>query len=236
MSSFNVAAIRRALIVAPHPDDESLGCGGLLAILANQRADVTVVFVTDGGASHLHSRAWPRERLAAQRRAEAHAALFELGLSGAERIFLNLRDADMPLPGSEEWRNTVAVMSGVLEKRSPELVVVPWRRDPHCDHRASWLITRDAIGASLPIVVLEYAIWLEEFGVPSDCPQPDEVDAIAIDITKTVAAKKRAVAAHHSQTTALIDDDPNGFRLSSETIERLTTPVELYWRMQNAAD
>ncbi len=236
MSAFDITAIRRALIVAPHPDDESLGCGGLLALLAHQRCEVTVVFVTDGGASHLHSRSWSRERLAARRRAEADAALFELGLAEAQRICLNLRDADMPVPGSQNWRGAVARISDVIQKLRPELLVVPWRRDPHCDHRASWQMVQEAAGAAPHAVVLEYAVWLDEFGLTEDRPYPNEVENITIDITQTLAAKKRAVAEHRTQTTALIGDDPDGFRLSQNTIQRLTGPVESYWRGRDATD
>jgi LmbE family N-acetylglucosaminyl deacetylase len=234
--SFDIAAVHRALIVAPHPDDESLGCGGLLALLALQKCEVLVLFVTDGGASHLHSRSWTRQRLAAQRRTEAAAALVELGLGNAQREFLNLRDADMPAPGSKEWRGAVTRIAEIVAMLRPQLVVSPWRRDPHCDHRASWQMMHEVLGGAYPLVTLEYALWLDEFGSSDDYPRPGEAETLAIDIARTGAAKKRAVAAHRSQTTALIDDDPDGFCLTTHTIERLTGPVERYWQVRDAAD
>ena len=235
VKSIDLASIRRALIIAPHPDDESLGCGGLLAILARQGCDMFVVFVTDGGASHLHSRCWPRERLAARRRAEANAALSELGLGDVQRVFLNLRDADMPKPSSVEWCKAMERISKIVEKLRPELVVLPWRRDPHCDHRASWRLMHEALGDAGPII-LEYAVWLDEFGSLGDDPQAGEVEPFVVDIGQSVAAKKRAIAAHRSQTTALIYDDPDGFRLNRATIERLTAPVEHYMQSRYASD
>jgi LmbE family N-acetylglucosaminyl deacetylase len=233
----DITAIRRALIIAPHPDDESLGCGGLVALLSQRGCELAVIFVTDGGSSHTLSRAWPRERLVARRRAEANAALLELGLADAQRLFLNLPDAGMPSPGSQQWHRAVARVSSAVQKLRPELVVAPWRRDPHCDHRAAWQMAHEALRPTSPRpLMLEYAIWLDEFGAPGDSPQPSEVEAIAIDITQTLAAKKRAIAMHRTQTTALIDDDPSGFRLSAATIERLTGPIECYWRSRDAAD
>lgn len=232
----DIAAIRRALIIAPHPDDESLGCGGLLALLSRQGCLVAVIFVTDGGASHPHSPTWPREKLAARRRAEANAALSELGLGDAERVFLNLRDAEPPPPASQEWRSAAARVSSVVEKLRPELVVVPWRRDPHCDHRAAWHLVHDALKISPRPLILEYAIWLDELGSPSDRPHASEVETVAIDVTPALAAKKRAIAMHRTQTTAVIDDDPAGFRLSGDTIARLTGPTEYYWRSRDASD
>jgi LmbE family N-acetylglucosaminyl deacetylase len=72
--------VRNVLVVVPHPDDESLGCGGLIASLAVTGRLFHTVFVTDGGASHPGSREWPRHRVAAQREKEAAAALAHLGI------------------------------------------------------------------------------------------------------------------------------------------------------------
>ncbi len=230
MNPSDIMAVRRALVVAPHPDDESLGCGGLLAGLAQRRCEVFVIFVTDGGASHLRSRKWPRERLASQRRAEANAALLELGLGEARRAFFNFKDADMPISGSLEWRGGVVNMRDIVTRLRPELIVAPWRRDPHCDHRGSWQMMRESLGRSLRPPTLEYAVWLDELGSAEDHPQTCEAKRVSIDIRSFLPAKRRAIAAHSTQTTALIDDDPKGFRLTPHTIDRLTGPVEYYWR------
>ena len=69
------AHARKILVVAPHPDDETLGCGGLISLLAQNGSAFYIVFVTDGSASHRNSRAWPSARLAAQREQEARNAL-----------------------------------------------------------------------------------------------------------------------------------------------------------------
>ena len=79
---------KRVLVVAPHPDDELLGCGGLVATLAPTGTAFCFVFVTDGGASHLGSRTWPRERLMARRRDEAIEALRRLNGEDADITFL----------------------------------------------------------------------------------------------------------------------------------------------------
>ncbi len=221
----------RILVIAPHPDDETLGCGGLIAALCAAGRAFHIVFVTDGGASHTRSRDWPRERLAGQREAEAEEALARLGAAGQARTFLRLHDADMPARGSPAWRDALEQLSGIVAAFRPDLVLVPWRRDPHRDHRDSWRLTMDALQAcGAAPETLEYAIWLDELGAPEDRPAPGEAELIAFDIADAVARKRDAVAAHLSQTTGLIADDPSGFRLSPETIDRLTGPVEAYWR------
>ena len=93
---------RKILVVAPHPDDETLGCGGLLSLSAQTGSTAYIVFVTDGAASHRGSRAWPPARLVAQREREACRALACLGLGHAPRLFLRLPDANMPQPGEKQ--------------------------------------------------------------------------------------------------------------------------------------
>ena len=222
---------RRILIAAPHPDDESLGCGGLASILAADGRDFHTLFVTDGGASHPNSKSWRRPRLVAERETEAVRALAVLGLADMTWTFLRLRDADMPDPGSHEWRVTLGRVSKLIEAFAPDLLLLPWRRDPHCDHRASWQLLMEATArAAVKPEVLEYAIWLDELGTRDDFPRQGEMIRRIFDVSKVVAAKRLAVAQHLTQTTAMIDDDPNGFRLDATTIARLTGPTETYWQ------
>lgn len=222
---------KRILVVAPHPDDESLGCGGLVSILADFGRRFHVVFVTDGGASHRGSKAWPRQRLAALRAEEAAEALCRLGIGGEPRTFLGLADAAMPPLASEAGRAALASVAAVLNEFAPDLVLLPWRRDPHCDHRDSWQLAHAAMNqAAMKPATFEYAIWLDELGAAEDRPRPGEAERIAFDIGKDLAKKRAAIAAHRSQTTDLIDDDPEAFRLAPATIERLAGPLETYWR------
>lgn len=220
----------RLLVIAPHPDDESLGCGGLVAQQMQLGGQAHIVFVTDGGASHANSHAWTRERLSEQRQKEAETALAILGVGSRARTFLRLQDADMPPPGSALWLCAVSELKHILRDFQPDLVLLPWRRDPHRDHRDSWRLTMEALeDATPPVRTLEYTIWLDELGLPEDQPQGDEAVRLGLDIAGCQQTKIAAVNAHLSQTTDLINDDPNGFRLSPETIRRLCGRTEYYW-------
>lgn len=222
---------RRVLAVAPHPDDEALGCGGLLWHLARLGRAVHVAFVTDGGASHPNSPTWPRQRLAAARENEAAAALSELGLGEATRSFMRLRDADMPVEGAPEHTAALKAASAIVRDARPDLVLLPWRRDPHRDHRDAWsLFTRAFLESGMAPQTLEYAIWLDEIGAPEDHPEPGEMERVAFAVGEAVGPKRRAVAVHRTQTGAVIHDDPTAFRLTEATIDRLAGPVETYWR------
>jgi LmbE family N-acetylglucosaminyl deacetylase len=224
-------SVRNVLVVAPHPDDESLGCGGLIAGLASSGCCFHTVFVTDGGASHPRSHEWPRHRLAVQREKEATEALAHLGIGDHPRTFLRLRDAEMPPVHTPEWRLAVADMTMILRTFRPDLVLLPWRRDPHRDHRDSWRLYLEArVASAISPVSLEYAVWLEELGKAADFPRDDEAEYVAFDIATALPSKLAAIGAHLSQTSDLIDDDPGGFRLTAATIARLTGPHEGYWR------
>ena len=199
-----------------------------------ERPAFYIVFVTDGSASHRNSRAWPAARLAAQREHEACNALACLGIENAPRLFLRLPDANMPAPGDSAWESAVATVSDVLQRFAPDLVLLPWRRDPHCDHRASWLLSQRALRqASVRPDILEYAIWLDELGAVEDHPKPGEAELVRVNIGTALANKRAAIAAHVSQTTDLIADDPDGFRLTPQTIARLTQSTEVFFRVTN---
>lgn len=231
MSIDLATSAKNILVVAPHPDDESLGCGGLIATLAAKQRNFHTVFVTDGGASHPGSRTWPRNRLAAHRELEAAEALCRLGIGQQPRTFFRLRDADMPPPSSPEWHAALNAVIFLVSTFRPDLALLPWRRDPHRDHRDSWLLFTEAFARiSASPTILEYAIWLEEFGQEADYPRSDEVETLAFDISPVIAKKRAAVAAHVSQTGDLIDDDPSGFRLQTATLDRLIGPSETYFR------
>lgn len=219
------------LVIAPHPDDETLGCGGLISLCMRRGQRLHVVFVTDGGASHRNSILWDRSRLAACRETEAAEALTRLGAGACGRSFLRLPDADMPAPHTVSHDRAKASLMAIIRELRPGLVVVPWRRDPHCDHRDAWSLTMDCLDATdQSAEVLEYAVWLDELGSPEDHPRDTEMERVAIDVSSELASKRDAVMAHRSQLGELITDDPSAFVLSQQTIARLTGPEEIYWR------
>ena len=125
-----LAGIRRALIVAPHPDDEIIGAAGLIRRLKTIGAAVSVVIVSDGGASHPGSRRWPRARLVAERRRESRRALLMLGVSARDLRCLALPDGDLPRHVAEAVRHLRR-----LSARA-DLIVGPAADDAHPDHRA----------------------------------------------------------------------------------------------------
>ncbi len=217
------------LVVAPHQDDESLGCGGAIALLRRAGIPVTILFISDGTGSHPNSRAYPPQRLRDTREAEALAALALLGVRQEAVTFLRLPDTAVPFPGQSGFTAAAASVGAALDMAAPQTILLPWRRDPHGDHRAAWALVHAALaGQTMCPRLLEYPIWVWELGAASDLPRPGEVVGWRLTIDAVASQKGAAIAAHRSQTTALIDDDPAGFRLLPRMLAHFAAPWEIY--------
>ncbi|WP_375436821.1 PIG-L deacetylase family protein [uncultured Hymenobacter sp.] len=223
------ATLGTTVVIAPHPDDESLGCGGLIALLRQAAVSVHVVLISDGTMSHPNSRKFPPAARQALREAELRQALVELGVE-APPICLGLPDSQVPSEGQEYFQDAAAQLRTLFAATKPTTVLCPWRRDPHPDHRATSGLVRAAMdGLPLPPRLLEYVVWAWERAAPTDLPQPGEAVGWRLDIGSVLGLKQRAIAAHRSQLApGIIDDDPTGFMLSSEMLAHFAHPFEAY--------
>ena len=181
-----VALWRSVVVVAAHPDDEVLGAGGTIALLAAAGATIRLVAVTDGEASH--PGASDTGALARRRRAETTAALHELGARDVEVMRLAMPDAQ--LPAVEE--DLAAVLTDLCG--GFDVCLAPWQDDGHADHEAAGRATRRARPD-----VLKYPIWMWHWAVPADARVPWH-RACRVPLPADVADRKRAaIAAFASQ-------------------------------------
>lgn len=225
----DLRSIGSALVMAPHPDDESLGCGGTIAQLRALRYAVHIVFMSDGTLSHPNSVAYPAERLRDLRESEAHEAMRILRVDPKACTFLRYRDRQVPAVGTPGFSEAATALASLLNRLKPSTLFMPWRRDPHPDHQASWQIGQAALRHTIHKPrVLEYPIWLWELGTPDDRPYPDEVQLWQVSIETVLNQRNQAIAAHRSQVTRLIDDDPTAFYLSPELLRHFEQPRELF--------
>lgn len=214
-----------ALILAPHPDDESLGCGGLIAEACRQACPPIVVVLTDGTMSHPRSRRFPHSQLGLLREREALAATAHLGLPPERVIFLRYPDTAAPSEGPS-LQQAALRLADIVTAHGCGTVIASWEHDPHCDHEAAARIARTACqmtGARQ----LAYPIW--GYTLPPEHPiEQDRVSGFRLNVAHQHERKLAAIMAHRSQYAGLIDDDPDGFQLDTTFIERFLTSTETF--------
>jgi LmbE family N-acetylglucosaminyl deacetylase len=156
-------------------------------------------------------------------------ALAILGVSPHDCTFMRQKDTQVAVPDKSGFDEAVAFMYDLIDRVKPQTILVPWRRDPHRDHRASWQILMSALArSSTKPRVLEYLIWLWELGNETDMPRRDEMNVWCVPIESVMDQRRQAIAAHRSQVSRLISDDPTAFYLSPELLTHFETPRELF--------
>ncbi len=214
-----------SLILAPHPDDESLGCGGLIAALCQAGRPPIVVCATDGAASHPGSAAYPPANLQRLREREMLAACAILGVAQARVHFLGLADSRAPAhgPAFEAAARTIAALAEMHDVRT---IFATWPHDPHGDHQATAGLAAAAArlcGAKLVF----YPVW--GWLLPPDHDLPaDASRGRRLDVAEYLPLKRRAIAAHASQYGELITDCPSGFRLPQALLSIFDRPFEVF--------
>lgn len=121
----------RVLVVSAHPDDEVLGFGGTMALLAAAGVRLRLVSVTDGEASHPRSRTPVARNLAAVRVRELHTALARLGVTDVQSVRLGVPDTRVAQREAEMTEQLSAMLGDC------SLCVAPFSDDRHPDHDAA---------------------------------------------------------------------------------------------------
>lgn len=217
------------VVISPHPDDESLGTGGLIALARRHHQDATVVLVTDGAGSHPNSRSYPRERLIATRRSEMRQAAQVLGLSCDQIYELDFPDTTAPLAGPD-FDTAVLTISNIVAATRAQSLFVTWRFDPHCDHEAAAALA-EAVRKRRPYLALwAYPVWGWHLD-PSTRIPVQVPEGARLAVAEVLEQKRAAIRAHVSQMTGLISDDPNGFCFTETTLAPFLLPYEYFIRV-----
>lgn len=218
------------LVLSPHPDDETLGCGGLLAAAGKAGVPAHVVILTDGAASHPGSRRYPPARLTALRHDEARRAIACLGLPEDHLRFLDLPDAATPSAGADFDAAVDAIVRIARETEAATLFVT-WGHDPHCDHETAYAmagVATSILAAGRPGFRLwAYPVWGLHLP-PDGAIDQQRPRGFRLDIAAEREAKLRAIQCYASQMTDLIDDDPDAFRFTPAQLLPFLSDREIY--------
>lgn len=187
---------KRVLIIAPHPDDEVLGCGGSIANHVAAGHDVRVLYLTSGERG---SPDIPAAALGPHREREAWAAMLALDVPAERLRFARIPDGRLD-PGDLDQ---LGIVVGVLRKLLPDLLYLPHADEASYDHRAAnalcWRAVGMAASRNFPewgeqphwvSAVLAYEVW-SPIGEPS----------YTEDITTVISRKLAALACYDSQSS-----------------------------------
>jgi LmbE family N-acetylglucosaminyl deacetylase len=224
-----VACLGPTLVVAPHADDESIACGGLIALLRDASIPVGVVVITDGRASHPSDNPAAPARQRVVREKEALKSLETLGVGLANVVFFRYPDGQIPHRDAPGFGAIVDRLRAVLDVAQPETIVFPFRADAHPDHRATFEIVRAAAGSRL-VRQLEYPVMLGENSV--DVLVEHDFTMWQLDVGPAFDRKLAAIAGRRALAAAFPTDDLDNGILDNELLQSFRGPSETYFEFE----
>ena len=171
------------LVIAPHPDDEVIGCGGTAALAASRGAEVQVLVVFDGGAGDPEGR-FASEGYVERRRAEARRGGEFLGISNYH--FWDLEEGHRPT--TRELEEGARRLAGLVEELQPGAIFAPWDGEDHPDHDS---VAR-AVKRMIEIADFDGECWGFEIASPFRAEQ-------LVDVSSVWEQKLRALGEHRTQ-------------------------------------
>lgn len=217
------------LVVASHPDDEIMGCGGAIALLREMGYRVHVLFVCDGSLSH-EEYYLPSKYQIDLRRYEAETAMSILGVSQESITFLDVKDSMVPCRNQDGFEEVVRLCRNKIADFIPDTVLVPWRYDEHKDHKAVWQIMQQALlQESYGYNLIEYTLkpWIGE----------EQLKRLAfsdfslwrLDNKPVLEHKIEAVSKYHSHLEDFLQEEvQTDVFLSPKGLSFITHPWEIY--------
>jgi LmbE family N-acetylglucosaminyl deacetylase len=222
------------VIIAPHQDDETLACGGVIARKRNEGLPVHVIFITDGSASHPgHARLDP-PAITALRREEAMNAMACLGVERTAVHFLNEPDGTLKTISAERREALVLRLAYLLRAIVPGEVFLPCNPDGSSEHDAAFGFSMDAmIRANLQPEIWQYPVWswwnpvllLRRWIASKDCRR--------LPLEDFRQAKQQAIGCYQSQIVPLAPDTIAA--LPTDLVDIFLADTEFFFRYQPPA-
>ncbi len=221
------------VVIAPHQDDETLACGGVIARKRNEGLPVHVIFITDGSASHPNHPRLDRAAIAALRAREAMKAIHCLGVERAAVHFLNEPDGTLNTITSAHRESLVSRLAALLGSIAPGEIFLPCNPDGSSEHDATFGFVTDALArAGLRPAIWQYPVWtwwnplllVRHWFTNRDCR--------CLAVEDYQQAKEHAIACYQSQIAPLVPDPAaalpahlvNIFHADTEYFFRYTLP------------
>lgn len=210
----------RVVILAPHPDDEILGCAGLLQHLQQLNRQVLIVAITNGTGSHPESTMNTPHYLAKARPAESMAAFKALHLKKVEYVQLDLPDGKI----SEHHQLLKNEILGLIQPN--DILVCTHFKDGHPDHEFSAHVALN-VAKQRKLKIYQVLIWTWHWASPEH-PQVEWQYARRLDLsTRQLKRKESAIRCFKSQTESDLSTGQPPV-LAEFAIQRMLMPFEVY--------
>jgi len=194
--SLRVKIMTSVLVLAPHPDDETLGCGGSIRKHINKSENVYVCFITKGEKSHyVHGiKHISFEEVAKIRKTEALKAMEILGVPQTNIIFLDFPDGDAWIYVDDIQMKLEQLITSI----KPSTIYCPHIDDGHLDHQTTYMAVKSALEnlSDIQVELRYYIIWgiLPSFNLKIDLSQDE------------YSTKEKAISVYQSQISLLGED------------------------------
>jgi N-acetylglucosamine malate deacetylase 1 len=206
------------LVFSPHQDDETLACGGLIAIKRSQNIPVHVVFLTDG---RYGKPDWILpEDIVQVRRQEALDAAMVLGVESDHVHFFDYADASLSDLTASARQALIERLAEMIQTLKPEEVYVPHSADNHPDHEATFKIVQAALlHAKASCDLFQYPVWLFWQPLRSQLFKKRCLSgSFRLPIATVKSHKDRAIAMYQSQLPGL----------SARFLRQFDSPYEIF--------
>lgn len=217
------------LIASPHPDDETLGCGGLISRCALLGNPITILAMTNGEASHPGDRAW-QTRLAALRQRELRSALRVMGVATPDIVPLFLPDGGLEELDGKTCQRVQAHIQVLLLSRNIRTVFVPAADDCHGDHRWTATLMANAISTHPVEHFFSYQIWPPESRSRRIAAAEQ---SYAHNISDLLDIKRQAIRQYRSQLGVIDAGHTDGFQMPDNLLETKLSSWERFARVMD---
>jgi LmbE family N-acetylglucosaminyl deacetylase len=213
--------VKRILVFAPHPDDETLACGGTIVKKIQEGHEVYVVVMTDGRHSHdlvLGLKEPPPEAIAKIRAREVSEATAILGVQSDNLILLGFEDSKLNQYVAKAKERTIQILNEIR----PVEVFVTCRDDESEDHRAAYEIVKDSIReANLLTRLYEYPVW--DGKIPRS-----GLKVLVMNVRKELGTKIKALSKYKSQISKCFPKQKEAI-LSEDFVKSFCSDSETFY-------
>lgn len=220
LEPLDLSMVTGLVVIAAHPDDETLGAGGLIAAALNNALPVTVIIATDGAASEPHESEDQADELRRRRAIEVRSSIRILNPM-AKVLLLGLPDGHTR--ENRDWLRSL-LDSHLETLPTGTMAVIPWRGDGHRDHRVVGEVAAEASRAA-GLDFIEYPIWMWHWGAPESDAIPWKT-MVTLELAEEVQDRKSRAITEFSSQVAPTANRPALLR--PDFVEHFQQQVEVF--------